>query len=88
MKASIQLDKNGTTARLHGTLGIINIPYSAILELTRPTGLTHELVVPSSGNETWEVTLEDCTPGNYDALIRPREGKAFEATRLKFGITL
>ncbi|AXM96888.1 hypothetical protein ACU5P1_02350 [Pseudomonas plecoglossicida] len=88
MKASIQLDKNGTTARLHGTLGIINIPYSAVLELTRPTGKTDELVVPSSGNETWEVTLEDCAPGNYDALIRPREDKAFEATRLKFGITL
>ena len=88
MKASIQLEKNGTTARLHGTLGIINIPYSAVLELTRPNGKTDELVVASSGNESWEITLNDCAPGNYKARIRPRESKAFEASLLNFSITL
>ncbi|MGJ7552165.1 hypothetical protein [Pseudomonas alloputida] len=88
MKASIQLDKNGTTAKLHGTLGIINIPYTAMLELTMPNGKTDNLVVPSSGNETWAVTLEDCAPGNYKAIITPRESKAFESTLLNFSITL
>lgn len=87
MKASIKLEKTGTTARLHGTLGTINTPYSAVLELTGPNGKCDELVVPSSGNETWEITLDNCAPGNYQAVIRPRESQAFEATLLKFSIT-
>ncbi|AUA31441.1 hypothetical protein CWR53_01945 [Pseudomonas sp. SGAir0191] len=83
MKASIKFD-NTVTPLLHGDLGIINAPYTAVLEITKPDGTIDNLVVPSSGNTTWSMTLNLHTPGDYDARIRPREAGAFESTRVKF----
>ncbi|MFJ4441492.1 hypothetical protein ACIPZ8_05280 [Pseudomonas sp. NPDC089422] len=86
MKASIQLDKGNAVPTLRGTLGITNAPYTAMIELKRPDGTTENLVVPHSGSETWEISLGNCAPGSYEALIKPREGNAFEATRLAFSL--
>ncbi|PVZ43209.1 hypothetical protein [Pseudomonas sp. CC120222-01a] len=83
MKASIKFD-NTTTPLLHGDLGIANAPYTAMLEITKPDGSTDNLVVPSSTGTTWAVTVGEYAAGEYDALIRPREAGAFEATRVKF----
>nr|WP_314480781.1 hypothetical protein [uncultured Pseudomonas sp.] len=83
MKASIKFD-NTVTPLLHGDLGIANVPYTAVLEIKKPDGSIDNLVVPSSNGTTWSMTVGQYAPGDYDALIRPREAGAFEATRKKF----
>ncbi|MBO9549607.1 hypothetical protein [Pseudomonas sp.] len=85
MKASIQFD-NTMAPLLHGDLGIANAPYTAILEIKKPDGSVDNLAVPSSAGTTWSMTLGEYAPGAYEALIRPREANAFEATRLKFSL--
>jgi len=85
MKASIKFD-NTSTPRLHGDLGITNAPYTALLEITKPDGSVDNLVVPGSADTTWSLTLSTYAHGDYDALIRPREAGAFEATRVKFSL--
>ncbi|EKT4483454.1 hypothetical protein [Pseudomonas putida] len=82
MKASIQYDK--TQNRLHGKLGLNNVPYTAQLKLKKPDGVTETLVVPSSKSDEWEVGLDRHGPGKYEALIVPREAGAFEPTRCEF----
>jgi hypothetical protein len=84
MKASITLDKTGAVSHLKGTLGIINEPYTACLELKMPDGSIDVLVVGGTGDETWDYPLSNFPAGNYDALIKPRVHNAFEATRLHF----
>ena len=86
MKASIKLDASASAPRLNGMLGVINAPYTAVVELTRPDGSTDNIVVSSTGSEAWEITLNNCVPGNYEAVIRPREAGVFEATRLNFSL--
>ncbi|MER2297234.1 MAG: hypothetical protein ABS956_07065 [Pseudomonas sp.] len=86
MKASIKAEVNGTEVKLHGVLGITNAPYTAVVELTRPGNVIENRVVSSSGDTTWQLTLQGCEPGEYRALIRPREEKAFEATLCKFTV--
>jgi len=85
MKASIKFD-NTATPRLHGDLGITNVPYTAVLEIKKPDGSVDNLVVPNSADTTWSLTLSTYARGDYDALIRPREAGAFEATRVKFSL--
>ncbi|MEN5304132.1 MULTISPECIES: hypothetical protein [unclassified Pseudomonas] len=83
MKASIKFD-NTATPLLHGDLGIENVPYTAMLEIKKPDGSIDNLVVPHSNGTTWSLTMSGYAPGDYDALIHPREAGAFEATRVKF----
>jgi len=85
MKASIELDTTATPT-LKGKLGIMNAPYTAIVELTRPDGSVSTLVVPSSDTDAWAVSLDGYAAGKYDAKICPRNGMAFEATRLAFSL--
>jgi len=85
MKASIQFD-NTATPRLHGDLGIANVPYTAVLEIHKPDGSVDNLVVPDSTDTTWSLTLSNYAHGDYEALIRPREAGAFEATRVTFSL--
>ncbi|MFZ5936292.1 hypothetical protein BGP84_04480 [Pseudomonas putida] len=85
MKASIELDKSATPT-LKGKLGIMNAPYTATLELTRPDGSVDTLVVPSSNTDAWAVSLDGYAAGKYGAVIRPRNGMAFEGTRLAFSL--
>ena len=82
MKASIQYDK--TQNRLHGKLGLDNVPYTAQLKLKNPEGVTETLVVPSSKSDEWEVGLDRHGPGKYEALIVPRVAGAFKPTRCEF----
>ncbi|MBV4540712.1 MULTISPECIES: hypothetical protein [Pseudomonas] len=85
MKASIELDSTATPT-LKGKLGVMNAPYTAVVELTRPDGSIVTLVVPSSDTDAWAVSLDGYAAGNYDAAIRPRNGMAFEGTRLAFSL--
>ncbi|MFF5863513.1 hypothetical protein [Pseudomonas sp. NPDC012596] len=85
MKASINFD-NTVTPLVHGDLGIANVPYTAVLEVTKPDGTIDNLVVGSSQSTKWSMNLDSYAPGDYDALIRPREANAFEATRVKFSL--
>jgi len=84
MKASIKLDRTTSVPKLTGTLGITNAEYTAYLELKRPDGSVDNMVVPGTGNDTWVLTLDNCKAGEYEALIKPRVDKAFEASRLHF----